>query len=664
LWYDGIDVIIPINFRIRSDTMRTIISLSLAPLFILPMLFSALDASEVRKVYPEQTLVGSEALLVKSENMAGGKIPSPSTLRQVGTVVDSTVQDYQCNNTLFSRIAAIGDSALHASAMVSPAATFTQRGMKYIYYRNGGFTNFGYVEGSGTGYSRGGYGSLVSYYVREMGIGNVAIMTSHTNIHRRPFGAHWYSFQDAFQGIGAFSRFEGPWGDGTDPCDQFLWPSIAVTNDFTGDMAMVGMTNYFSCTGGSDDIKVTHKTYTDPAWGDPILLDTLDDPSQWGSTPNIPMIAGADNGLMGVVCADFGTNVYYWQSTDGGRSWGDRRSITGFPLDPHKIPPDTSSTEYRPLQNAAISVSPEGIPHVVWTAYQAQGTLPDSLYIPGSSGVWQYRTKLEHWDPVNGITTVYRHPAGLSDFANGTAFAYNVGHPSIGFGETGDEVYVIYEGFVDSDQDFTNGLYFGDVYVSMSTDGGTTWKNRVNVTNSPGSDDLYPAIARVNPQGVVQELPGFSVGNADGVNDFVFIYQNDDVAGTYLQGDEPSANWDMLLVAPVDFEGASLGDLILRGPIPGRAGEDNTLGVMEAIPGEKIYFLYGFHPGSTTDPFCQADTVDIEDPILIGYGVADEDGIATITTYVPDKAGGETILFQAIEKSSCRVSDLTEHAFP
>jgi hypothetical protein len=32
------------------------------------------------------------------------------------------------------------------------------------------------------------------------------------------------------------------------------------------------------------------------------------------------------------------------------------------------------------------------------------------------------------------------------------------------------------------------------------------------------------------------------------------VYQNDDVAGTWMRDEEPSANWDMLLVAPVDFD--------------------------------------------------------------------------------------------------------------
>ncbi len=559
--------------------MRKTLSALIAFLALPLMLATVLNASEARQVFPEVNFSGDEPMPLPADFVDGQKIPSPPRLMAVGTVVDSSTMDHQCNGTIHQRIAAVGDSALHATCMVSydGNTNYPTRGMRYLYYFNGNFTNFGYVEGSGTGDQRAGYGMILGYSEPSTGLGNIAITATHTNLGSRAFGMHWYVFQDAFQGVGAFSPYEGPYGDGVNVCDDYLWPSLYVTNNPTGHMAMAGFTFDVACAGGIDDIAVTHKTFYDAAWDDPIILNTLDDGNAWvGGGPDIPSLSGADNGLMGVVTSDFGTNIYYWESTDNGITWGDRQNISGHPTTPSYAAPDTSSTEYRPLQNAAISVSPSGVPHAVWTAYQAQGTIAgsDTLYTPGVDGLWQYRTKLQHWDPVNGVTTVYRHPNGLSNFAGGTAFSYNVGHPAIGFDESGNNIYVVYEGFVDSDQDFTNGFYFGDIYVSVSTDGGATWQDRVNITSSTGSDDLYPSLARVNPQGLVQDLPGFSVGNPDGINDFVMIYQNDDVAGTFMRGDEPSPNFDMLLVAPVDFE-----RIISAG-----IGDDNRTGGGASIP--------------------------------------------------------------------------------
>jgi hypothetical protein len=528
-------------------------------LFLVPMLLLlftvSLQATDVRKLYHEGFLPGNESERIELDEVSTDKIPSPPKLNQIGTVLDSTIYDYQFS-VAGRRIISLSDSALHIAAMTSPVSSFIERGMKYFYYINDVFTNFGYIEGNGTGDQRGGFGSIKGYYPPGMGIGNVAIMTSHTNLSGQALGSHWHSFQDAFQGVGAFTPYEGGYASGTDPCDAFMWPDLAIINDMTGSMAMVGVTQVESgCSGGFDDVKVMHKNFTDSEWSDPVLLDTLDDPTAWNAGPNQPRIVSHDSGYMVIASGDFGTNVYYWESTDGGATWSDRMDVTGFPIDAHVIPPDTSSDEYRPLQNQGLGMSPDGTPHIVWTAYQAQGILPDSMYTPGADGLWQYRTKLEHWDPVNGVNTIYRHPDGLANFAGGTQyFAYNIARPCIGFDESGEIIYVVHTGFVDADQDFSNGIYYGDIYASVSTDGGATWKDRVNITATTGSDDLFPTIAPVNGQGLFPELPGFSVGNADGVNDFIITYQNDDVAGTFLGGEEPSANWDMLLVAPVDLD--------------------------------------------------------------------------------------------------------------
>ncbi len=537
--------------------MRLLLSALIAFLVLPMMLATHLNAGDVRKVYPEQAIVGDEPAPFSRDGWSGKDIPSPPKLFAVGTIVDSTMYDFQGNGSYGRHIVAIGDSSLHATVMVSPDAGFLTRGMKYIYYANNLFTNFGYIEGSGTGDQRAGFGSITSYYVPEVGLGNVAISCSHTNLDGRAFGSHFYSFTDAFQGVGAFTPAEGDPGGGSDVCDAFLWPTLTVMNDITGSMAMAGLTGNAVCGTGADEIGVVQKNFMDATWGTLTRLHTMNDPSQWtGPGPNIPVLEGSDNGRMVISSAEFGTNVYYWESTDGGVTWGERQDVTGFPITPHFVPPDSTSTEYRPLQNGSVAMSRDGTPHIFWTAYQARGVVvgPDTLYTPGVDAVYQYRTKLEHWDPANGITTVYRHPDGLSNVAQGTLFAYNVGHPTIGFGPTDDIIYVVYEGFVDTDIDPTNGSGFGDIYVSMSTDGGATWEDRVNITNTVGDDDLFPAIARYNEQGAFSELPGFTTAGGDGVNDFVLTYQNDDVAGTFLNGEETSANWDMLLVAPVDFD--------------------------------------------------------------------------------------------------------------
>ena len=49
-------------------------------------------------------------------------------------------------------------------------------------------------------------------------------------------------------------------------------------------------------------------------------------------------------------------------------------------------------------------------------------------------------------------------------------------------------------------------------------------------------------------------------GSGDGVNDFVMIYQNDDIAGTFRREEELYPNWDMLVVVPVDLNSVGIMD--------------------------------------------------------------------------------------------------------
>jgi hypothetical protein len=317
---------------------------SLPFLFVLLLLSLtvSLNAKEVRKITEQEIpLSGVELLQTLPAGGLVKKTASPDRLLQQGTVVDSTTMDHQCNGNIHQRIATVGDSVLHVTAMISPDpnVSFPTRGMKYIYYRNGTFTNFGYVEGFGVGDQRGGYGSVIGYYEPTLGLGNTAMMTSHPNLDSRAFGPHWYSFHDAFQGIGAFTPIEGPIGDGVSECDDLLWPSMYITNDRTGDMAMVGRTNIGNCVGPFDDVWVTHKTYSDMSWGSPTsLIDAAD----WWNGPDIPTLAGADNGFFAIATDEFQTNVYFWFSVDGGRTWSNRVSITGYPTGPQQIPPDST----------------------------------------------------------------------------------------------------------------------------------------------------------------------------------------------------------------------------------------------------------------------------------------------------------------------------------
>jgi hypothetical protein len=106
------------------------------------------------------------------------------------------------------------------------------------------------------------------------------------------------------------------------------------------------------------------------------------------------------------------------------------------------------------------------------------------------------------------------------------------------------------------------------------------------------------------------------------------------------------------------------GALLLEDPDPGMAGTVNTFTVVNADPGERVFFVYGFQQGSTPVPGCSGASVDLVDPMLAGSSIADMDGTASFTSFVPGAASGLTVGIQAVEWSSCTVSNLVVFTFP
>ena len=111
------------------------------------------------------------------------------------------------------------------------------------------------------------------------------------------------------------------------------------------------------------------------------------------------------------------------------------------------------------------------------------------------------------------------------------------------------------------------------------------------------------------------------------------------------------------------FEFVSSG-LVLSSPTPGTAGVVNTLDGSGATPGATVHLVFGTESGSTDVPGCPGEAVGIAIAKIEGNAVADGSGNATFSPLVPASAAGLTVRLQAVEQSSCRVSELVVHSFP
>jgi len=104
--------------------------------------------------------------------------------------------------------------------------------------------------------------------------------------------------------------------------------------------------------------------------------------------------------------------------------------------------------------------------------------------------------------------------------------------------------------------------------------------------------------------------------------------------------------------------------LELSPPIPGLAGEVNTLEVARAQPGDTVWYIYGSIREYTSIPGCAGLGVNIRNPIIAGTTIADESGYAVFEGMVPTAAEGRRFLFQAVDEQDCKKSSLVKYRFP
>ncbi|MCC6906491.1 MAG: hypothetical protein IT430_00990 [Phycisphaerales bacterium] len=123
------------------------------------------------------------------------------------------------------------------------------------------------------------------------------------------------------------------------------------------------------------------------------------------------------------------------------------------------------------------------------------------------------------------------------------------------------------------------------------------------------------------------------------------------VVGEYDDGRQRA-----LLVTPYRFE--------LSNPVPGRAGRKNTVTITGLQPDQRVVLVWGTQEGAQKiRPTCPGGTLLIRDPHALPMVRADENGVATFTTFIPPYARGRTIRMQAIAPFECEISHTVTWTF-
>jgi hypothetical protein len=182
-------------------------------------------------------------------------------------------------------------------------------------------------------------------------------------------------------------------------------------------------------------------------------------------------IAYTDN--VGWASGQVNMDVYYIESTDFGATWDwtAKNNVTNF------VPTDTT----RAYCDVNGVYDNDDSLHLVYSV----------RYVVGDTSFY-YAAYIEHWSEATGRTVV------CSDTLIGWHSTYGAGgwrmhsdHPSIAVDTTTGFLYTIFAGNPWGDTSAA-GYPNYDIYGSYSSDGGATWSEAVNLTNTSSKDCMPP----------------------------------------------------------------------------------------------------------------------------------------------------------------------------
>jgi hypothetical protein len=253
----------------------------------------------------------------------------------------------------------------------------------------------------------------------------------------------------------------------------------------------------------------------------------------------------------GVAPVQWNNDIYYQISTNHGVTWAPRVNLTKNRKYEYNNFPEFGQDSYRPYTDLGVLLDGAGNFHVVWGAAFWSGT--DVFF----------RNRIFHWSENQPyIRTAHSADWDQTD-CNGGAWQLNASKMSVS--ECNGRLYLLFVQFNDGaagifndcadegNPGFPSGSANGDLYVTVSEDGGLTWDLARNITNSrtPGCDsvggvggpcdsDHWPSISRFGTDVDLTSPATAEVIPAGGSNTGFWLdvqYINDHSAGGIVQNE-------------------------------------------------------------------------------------------------------------------------------
>ncbi len=527
------------------------------------LLWLATPAGARTRPNPEgRTLFGPDGILLhpgrfraaataRLETAAVSAVPLPA-----GAVpLDSTYYDLQDMGSLGSRLEIGSDEVVHVTYQkdfceigggcppnLSLPQPYPQRGMAYTYRDAlGAWQHLGKVKDPllasrhccANPEEFGGFGTI------SIAPDGRAAIAQHINEESCDLRGQFF-LEDAVAGSTWTAKLP-PFATG----DSYLFPQVVANPNGSfvvlGEVPIGGSyeevqrfaVSYFASAGGI----YTCFAFQGGAW------TTIDNPSLYrDGRPAFPTLAVASTGRVGVAVTDFGGDVFLIESSNGSFAAGTItiRNLTNY-SDASITSNDSTSMQYRPYVHCHLAYN-DTTPNVVWSELQARKIGTEIQY-------FDWRSRIRHWNPLRGVTTVKQVQAGEADRfddvdngLHGPLCGFNtlsVDWPQVGFSADGSETYVAWLRAGDAEVDPTadmglpgivTGVAFMDIAASV-TRGGDPWSPAQDLTNTPSTDERFFSLAR---------------RNAGGVAHLVFQASATDQAGCVVVGDRGASPGNIL----------------------------------------------------------------------------------------------------------------------
>ncbi len=387
--------------------------------------------------------------------------PAPRSMNAVGTSTTLTgFYDYQANGGAVQHIRVNpANGNIHVVYMLAEdsANSNPSRRVAYAFSSNNGTTwnNFSNVRVPAR---RAGFPTIDLLQGPNAGLPTIA------NHNDPGTGLRTVLYVDSPEGTGAFSELNTPPALGS---DEPIWPFVAGPSD--GSIVIhasrsAGGTNHLNRT---TDFATWQATWTD--------YPPLNSSGGRYST------AANSTGRVGSLLNAVASGVFLLESTNNGASWPaasqmihEASRIAGADTFQAWV---GSDIVYRG-NNAMVAISELNI---------GANDPTDGSQIVFWSAATGYRVAASRANTPGVVTAMNRTQVNHSI----------IGYPAIG--TSGDTLVIVYNGFRPDTS--AVGFNFSDIFVVVSTNGGTNWTAPRNLTNTSNLDERYPSISKWNQRG-------------------------------------------------------------------------------------------------------------------------------------------------------------------